>query len=143
MGIFCVSAPAMKPIMKKFAPGLMSTISGYGTSSNRYFQSKKGTTGTTDTKDRWTFKPSGAIELGESEQGSFANAHSRTRSSSVGRLWKKRDLEEGGDSESTEELGIAAGPRVVHQDIVKRTDITIEVEVVSGPNRTLSTRIWR
>ncbi|KAF8855855.1 hypothetical protein BDZ45DRAFT_746001 [Acephala macrosclerotiorum] len=40
MGIFCVSAPAIKPIFKRFAPHLLSSY-GYTDSKNRYLLSTR------------------------------------------------------------------------------------------------------
>jgi hypothetical protein len=94
MGIFCVSAPAIKPIFRRFAPHLLSSY-GYSDSKNPYNGSTRpsdtATSETRPSRKMW-HKNRGVIELDDGPRGESFVKRSALQSHSSSEFWT-RDIE--------------------------------------------------
>ncbi|KAE8445565.1 hypothetical protein EG329_013329 [Mollisiaceae sp. DMI_Dod_QoI] len=132
MGIFCVSAPAIKPIFKRFAPNLLSTY-GYTDSKNQYSDSSRPndlvTSQNRHSRNAW-FKNGGAIELSGQDQDaprseSFVKG-SLTRSQRLSSFWRARDVEND-DRSADGVLPFMGSNEPRRMEVVKQTVVTVEV----------------
>jgi hypothetical protein len=104
MGIFCVSAPAIKPIFKRFTPQLLSSH-GYTDSKSPYFGSSKPSDTTNShrrhSRNMW-FKNRGVFELGHGPRSASFVKGSAVRSQSSSEFWQTRDVE----NDATSSVGV-------------------------------------
>ncbi|TVY17205.1 hypothetical protein LARI1_G005173, partial [Lachnellula arida] len=122
-GLFCASAPAIKPLLRNFAPGLLSSSNGRRTSYNRSGKRAYGQVSRFGRSDITSWRRGGTrsdrIEL----QSQDLENGSREDGSAVltNKVWRG-DVPPGGDSESERRvLGRVDGPG----DIRKTVDITV------------------
>jgi hypothetical protein len=134
VGLVCVSAPAIKPVIQRYAPGFMSSLSGGSYSRERY-PNTPDRAGATKSYIRSGGRRTGAgsefeFELrntGDGSVNSNAVGHGFGKGGS-GNFWGagKREV----DTESTE--GVLPVMRI--GDIVKSTSVKIEVEERADAN---------
>ena len=121
MGIFCVSAPAIKPIFKGFAPHLLSSY-GPTDSKNKYVTSTR--PGDTSSRNRLSRNMWDDIELPDQDapRSESIVKGSLTRSHSSSSFWRSRVVES--DARSTEGVLPFMGSKM---EVHKHTVVTVEI----------------
>lgn len=85
MGIFCVSAPAMKPIFRRYAPGILSSYTNPGSKARSHTLEAYGSKppfSNPASKHRWTLKQNGSIELVDEDSERSGEA-----TKTIGPIW--------------------------------------------------------
>jgi len=123
MGIFCVSAPAMKPIFRRYAPGLLSL---YTNKNNTYPHSHTPETyasrkqhSNPSSGHRWILKQNGIIELTE-QDSDWSHGGRHTVESS----WNTNEPKKGNERAFEPKSGI-----------MKSTSVSIDVKTTQNERR--------
>lgn len=114
VGIFCVSAPAMKPIIRRYTPGLLSSSMGPSSNAHSRTQDTYGSKqqfSNRASKRRWTLRQNGIIELADQDP-----EWSGAAKSTSGSTW--------GVNESSQERGMGSMGK---GGIVKSMSVSVDV----------------